>query len=65
MVAAKEKWSPYLIDFDFVIDNLKNQNKKWFNIGKLSTATKDNIYSAICKVSVRSPIDDRYKPVLS
>ena len=48
MVAAKEKWSPYLIDFDFVIDNLKNQNKKWFNIGKLSTATKDNIYSAIC-----------------
>ena len=57
VIAAKEKWSSNFIDFDFVINNLKKQNKKWFDVGKLSPASRDNIYFAICKVSMRSPID--------
>lgn len=62
MIAAKEKWSSNFIDFDFVINNLKKQNKTWFDVGKLSPASRDNIYSAICKVSMRSPID--WEPIL-
>ena len=48
--AAKRKWSPNFIDFDFVIDNIKKRNKNWFDFGSLSNATKNNIYKAIRKL---------------
>lgn len=50
--------SLYFIDFDFVIDNLKKHNKKWFDVSKLSSASRDRIYSAICEVSTRSKKDN-------
>ena len=43
--------------FQFVINNLKKKkNRKWFGFDKLSLASRDNIYSAICKLSMRSLI---------
>ena len=65
MMVAKEKWTPFLKDFDFVIDNLRKQNKKWFDVGKLSPATRNNIYLAIRKIFIKSSITCKYKPVLS
>ena len=62
---CKKKWTPFLKDFDFVIDILKKQNKKWFDVGKLSPETRNNIYLAICKTFVKSLITGKYKPVLS
>ena len=35
--AAKEKWLSSFIDFDFVIQNLKRQNKKFFDFGRISS----------------------------
>lgn len=58
VVTTKEKWSLHFIDFDFVTDNLKKQNKKWFDVSKLSSTSRDRIYSAICEVSARSKKDN-------
>ena len=56
VMIAKEKWTRFLKDFDFAIGNMKKQNKKCFDVGKLLPATRSNIYLAICKTFVKSLI---------
>ena len=40
---AKSKWQSEFLDFDYVISNIKQQSKQFFNFGKVSSANK-NIY---------------------
>ena len=49
ILAAREKWTDKLIDFNFVIDNLTTQNRNWVDFGRFSTQTKDQIYMYILK----------------
>ena len=42
---AKEWWSSQYLDFDYVIENLRKQKKKFYNFGKISSADKNIIYS--------------------
>ena len=49
MIAAREKWSDQLIDFDFVIDNLQKQNRNWVNFDQFSTAARNQIYMYLLK----------------
>ena len=51
--AAGEKWSLNFKDFDYVINNIKIQNISWFDVGKLSSASKDAICDVICKWHVK------------
>ena len=44
---AKERWSSQYLDFDYVIENLRKQNKKFYNFGKISSADKNIIYRVI------------------
>ena len=46
---AKQKWQPQFINFDYVIRNLKGQNKKFYDFGKISSADRDMIYRIIDK----------------
>ena len=46
---AKQKWQPHYLDFDYVIQNLKKQNKKFYNFGKISSAERNAIYRLIYK----------------
>ena len=55
VIAAKEKWSEFYIDFDFVINNLKKHNANWVDFTKFSTQTKNNIYLHIAKNKVKIP----------
>ena len=41
---AKKRWSSQYLDFDYVIENLRKQNKKFYNFGKISSADKNIIY---------------------
>ena len=47
--AAFEKWSENYLDFDYVIDNLKKQNKKFYDFGRISCQDKNVIYRIIWK----------------
>ena len=47
--AAKEKWQDSYIEFDFVINCLKKQNKNWLDLGKISSAHRNQIYVVISK----------------
>ena len=49
ILAAREKWTDQLIDFNFVIDNLTTQNRNWVDFGRFSTQIKDQIYMYILK----------------
>ena len=44
---AKERWSSQYLDFDYVIENLRKQNKKFYNFGKISSEDKNIIYRLI------------------
>ena len=44
---AKEQWISQYLDFDYVIENLRKQNKKFYNFGKISSADKNIIYRLI------------------
>ena len=65
IVAAGGKWSPYIKDFDYVINNIKIQNVSWFDVGKLSSATKDAIYDVICKWHVKCEVTGRWLPFMN
>ena len=43
------KWIPQYLDFNYVIDNLKKQNKKFYNFGRISSQDKNIIYRLIWK----------------
>ena len=47
--AAKTHWQSELFDFDYVISNIRQQNKKLFNFGKISSADRSRIYRLIWK----------------
>ena len=49
MEAAQEKWKPQCLDFEYVIKNLRRQNKQFYNFGRTSTADKNVIYRLINK----------------
>ena len=42
------------IDFDFVINALKKQNKNWFDFGKISSENRNQIYVVISKEKKRA-----------
>ena len=54
VTVAKEKWSEFYIDFDFLIYNLKKRNRNWVDFGKFSTATKNNIYLHTANTKVKT-----------
>ena len=47
--AAEEPCQPDFLDFQYVIKNLKNQNKTFYNFGKICAADKNVIYKLITK----------------
>ena len=46
---AKELWMPEFLDFDYVLSNLRQQNRKHFNFGKISSRDRRIIYRLIHK----------------
>ena len=44
--AAQEKWKPQYLDFEYVIKNLRHQNK-FYNFGRISLADRNVIYKLI------------------
>ena len=48
---AKELWMPEFLDFDYVLSNLRQQNKKHFNFDKISSRDRRIIYRLIHKDS--------------
>ena len=49
MLVAKELWMPEFLDFDYVLSNLRQQNRKHFNFGKISSRDRRIIYRLIHK----------------
>ena len=47
--AAEEQWQPDFLDFQYVIQDLKNKNKKFYNFGRICLADKNVIYRLITK----------------
>ena len=47
--AAQEKWKAEYLDFKCVIENLRRQNKQFYNFGKICSANKNVIYRLIYK----------------
>ena len=47
---AKEKWQPHHLDFDKVIQMLKEKNKEFYDFDKISTANRGIIYELITQV---------------
>ena len=47
--AAEEQWRSTFLDFDYVINNLKNRNKKFYNFSNIYSADKNVIYRLITK----------------
>ena len=47
---AKEKWQPHYLDFDYVIQMLKEKNKEFYDFAKISTANRGIIYELITLV---------------
>ena len=46
---AKRHWQSGFFDFDYVISNIRQQNKKVFNFDKISSADRSMIYRLIWK----------------
>ena len=46
---AKEQWQSYYKDFNYVIERLKKQDKKFYNFGRISSQDKNVIYRIIRK----------------
>ena len=44
---AKERWSSQYLDFDYVIENLRKQSRKFYNFDKIFSADKIIIYRLI------------------
>ena len=44
---AKERWQPSFKNFQFVINNLRKRNKKFYDFGKISSTDKNIIYRLI------------------
>ena len=44
---AKERWQPSFKNFQFVINNLRKRNRKFYDFGKISSADKNMIYRLI------------------
>ena len=63
--AAYEKWSPDYKDFNAVINNLRIQNKSWFDVSKLCNDNKNDIYNVICKWFVKCKISGKWKPFMN
>ena len=49
--AARSQWKPEFKSFAFVISQIQIQNKKFFDFGNLSSATRNLCYSAIMKTN--------------
>ena len=47
--AAEEQWQPDFLDCQYVIQNLKNKNNKFYNFGRICLADKNVIYRLITK----------------
>ena len=47
--AAVEQWQPDFFDFQYVIQNLKNNNRKFYNFGRICSADKNVIDRLITK----------------
>ena len=45
--AAQEQWKPLYLDFNYLIENLRKQNKQFYNFGKICSADKNVIYRLI------------------
>ena len=48
-----------------MVNNLKIQNVCWFEVGKLSSASKDPIYDVICKWHVKCKVTGRWLPFMN
>ena len=46
---AKERWLPQFLDFEYVIKNLKEKNKIFYNFGRICSADRKVIYRIIHK----------------
>ena len=58
--AAKEQWLSSFIDLDFVIQNLKRQNKRFFDFGKISSQDRNSIYVVISKYNTLWLVVNKY-----
>ena len=47
--AAQEKWKLQYLNFEYVIKNLMQQNKQFYNFGRISPADRKMIYRLIYK----------------
>ena len=47
--AAEEQWQPDFLDFQYVIQNLKNKNKNFYNFVRICSADENVIYRLITK----------------
>ena len=47
---AKSKWQSEFLDFEYVISNIRQKNKWFFNFDKVSSADKNIIYRKIWKM---------------
>ena len=47
--AAQEKWKAEYLDFKYVIENLRRQNKQFYNFGKICSVDRNVIYRLIYK----------------
>ena len=45
--AAQEQWKLQYLDFNYLIENLRKQNKQFYNFGKICSADKNVIYRLI------------------
>ena len=41
---AKERWQPQYLDFEYVIKNLKEKNKNFYNFGRVCSADREVIF---------------------
>ena len=46
---AKERWQPQYLDFEYVIKNLKEKNKNFYNFGRVCSADREVIFRIINK----------------
>ena len=46
---VKTQWQNNYMDFDFVIDNIRKQNRKLFDFGRISSGNRSKIYRLIWK----------------
>ena len=46
---AKERWQPQYLDFEYVIKNLREKNKNFYNFGRVCSADREVIFRIINK----------------